>query len=428
MQAALEKLIAQNAEQAAHNQKLLQRLDELLTENRLLKQKLQFLMKRLFGRKSEKLDRSQMELLLGGFDPMPDDDDDPPPTPPAPRRRPRGERKTRLPEDLPVEEVFLDPDAVKQDPNGYRCIGQEVTEELDVVPTRYFLRRIIRRKFVSKTNRDLPPMLAPLPPRVIDNSLASAGLLTDIVLKKYVDHLPLYRQEQILRARHGIGLSRKTMAGWMEAAADWLRPIYAHIREDLRSGAYLQVDETPIRFCLREGGGSGSGYFWVYHRPGAEVLFEWHTSRAADCLKNMLEDFRGTVQCDGYGAYLSFAKHRPDIELAGCWAHARRKFFEAKSESPAFAGWILHQIGLLYAIEKALKGKGPAWRAAVRAAQSGPILARLHKAILMKRERHIPKSLLRSAMEYVMAFWPQLTRYRDDGRLEIDNNLVVSGQ
>lgn len=166
---------------------------------------------------------------------------------------------------------MIDPEAVKQDPSAYQCIGQEVTEELDLTPTRYFRRHLIRRKFKSRVNRDLPPLMAPLPPRVVEGGYASAGLLTDIILKKYVDHLPLYRQEQILRTRYGIALSRQTMCDWVRVAADWLKPVYQHIREELRGGGYLQADETPVRYCGEEGRGSRQGYLWVFHRPGKDV-------------------------------------------------------------------------------------------------------------------------------------------------------------
>jgi transposase len=416
MQAVLDELRKQNAEQAAQ-------IQALISENQLLSRKVQFLMQRLFGRKSEKLDRAQLELLLGALETPPQDDDDPPPSSPRPRAG-RRELKPRLPEDLPVEEQIIDPEAVKQDPSAYQCIGEEVTEELDVVPTRYFRRRIIRRKFKSKVNRDRPPLIAPLTPRVIEGSYASAGLLTDILLKKYVDHLPLYRQEQILRTRHGIELSRKTMCDWVRVAADWLMPIYNHIREDLRASAYLQVDETAVRYCLSEGGGSGQGYLWVYHRPGGEVLYEWHTSRATAALDNMLDVFSGTVQCDGYSVYSSYAKGRDGIQLAACWAHARRKFHEARDECPAQAGWILNQIGHLYRIEQRLRGQGPELRQAIRGSQSAMVLARIEKMLRLKMDRHRPTSAMGKAIVYSLSLWPQLLRYRDDGRLEIDNNLV----
>jgi len=428
MKGELAELKKQNAEQAAQ-------IDRLLAENLLLTRKVQFLLKRMFGRKSEKLDRHQLEFLLAGLgDTSPDSEDPPPCTPQAPRSRRRRERKPRLPEDLPTEDVVIDPEAVKQDPGGYQCIGEEVTEELDVVPTRYFRRRIIRRKYKNKLNREQPPLIAPLPARVIEGSYASAGLLTDIILKKYADHLPLHRQEQILRTRYGIYLSRKTMCDWVRVVAEWLKPLYNHIREDLRASAYLQVDETPVRYCLAEGGGSRKGYLWLFHHPGADVLYEWHTSRAAECLDPMLEDFSGTVQCDGYGAYTSYARKRKKqveeklsdkpIDLSACWAHARRRFHEALEECPGQARWMLHQIGLMYRIEQELRGKGPQLRQAVRASATGMILARLEKSLKLKLVKHRPTSAMGEAISYTLGLWAQLLRFREDGRLEIDNNRV----
>lgn len=424
MQETVDKLLKQNAEQAAL-------IKELLEQNRVLSQKVQFLLKRLFGRKSETLNPAQLELLLSGLGGREDNEPDPPPSPPScPRpRRAQRERKPRMPEHLPVEDVVIDPEAVKLDPGAYQCIGEEVTEELDVVPTRYFRRRIIRRKYTSKHNRDRAPIIAPLAPRVIDGGYASPGLLTDIVLKKYVDHLPLYRQEQILKTRHGIDISRKTMTDWVRVVADWLTPIYNHIREDLRTSAYLQADESPVLYCQPEGG-SGKGYFWIYNHPGGAVLYEWHTGRGADCLATMLNDFSGTVQCDGYAAYTSYARRRTPqlsdkpIELAACWAHARRKFHEAREECPGQAGWFIHQIGLMYRIERQLKGQRPVLRQVTRQAGTGMVLERLAKALRLKFDRHRPTSAMGRAIAYTLSLWPQLLKFRDDGRLEIDNNLV----
>jgi transposase len=179
-------------------------------ENKLLREKVQFLMKRLFGRSSEKMDPTQLmlEMLNSGIEP-PDDDPPPPSPPPSSRRAPR-ERKPRIPDHLPTEDVIIEPDEVKEDPSAYQQIGEEVTQELDVVPARYFRRRIIRPKYKKKANRSQAPLVAALPPRLIEGGYASAGLLTDITINKYLYHLPLYRQEQMFR-RHGIDLSRKTM-------------------------------------------------------------------------------------------------------------------------------------------------------------------------------------------------------------------------
>jgi len=430
---------AQLAELTQINATLRAQVAMLQQENRLLQQKVHFLLKRMFGRSSEKLDRRQLELLLGELEsltsPPPPPPNDPPPQPPAPRRAPR-DRKPQLPPDAPTEEIIIDPEDVQRDPNAYRQIGQEVTEEFDVIPTKYLRRLIIRRKFVPKADRTAAPVLAPLPPRLIPGSVATPGLLTDILLKKYVDHLPLYRQEQILRTRYGVELSRQTMSEWVRIVADWLTPIYQHIREDLQKGAYLQIDETPVRYCQAEGGGSAQGYFWVYHRPGGNVLYEWHTGRGAACLEETLNAFRGTIQTDGFISYESYARVRNQrevdagrpaaIDLAGCWAHTRRYFVEAAEEAPRFAGWVLNQIQHLYRVEEEARGSraGPNLRQAMRAARSRMVLKRLEKALKLKMPAHLPKGRMGEAIGYALGRWSQLLRYVEDGRLEIDNNLV----
>ncbi len=402
-------------------------LRALRAENFLLRQKNDLLLRRLFGSKSEKLDSKQMELLLGALtqEIKPDDD----PTPPSGPPRPRGKRdrtKPRLPENLPVEEIVIDPPEVQQKPEDYRCIGQEVTEELDVTPTRYFRRRIIRRKYTSKKNRDKAPVIAKQSPRLIDNSYASVGLVVDVILQKYEDHIPLYRQERILNERYGIELPRKTMCDWMGTAANWCKPIYRLIAEGVRSDGYMQVDETPVKYSMAEGGGSGQGYFWVYNRPGGDVFFEWHTSRAADCLDGMLKDFKGTVQCDAYLAYSSYANSHKDIELSGCWGHLRRRFHEAIDESSRLAGWVLNQIGRLYEVEAGLRSgrAGPALRQVARSSQSRMVLNRLQKALKLKLLAHLPQSRMGKAISYALSNWDELQRYCDNGKIEIDNNLV----
>ena len=250
-------------------------------------------------------------------------------------------------------------------------------------------------------------------------------------MNKYLYHLPLYRQEQMF-ARHRIDLSRKTMDDWVGAVANWLCPIYERIRRELQGSGYLQVDETPVRFNLAAGGGSGQGYFWVYHhppppgRPGGNILFEWHTSRAGTCLENMLGTFSGMVQCDAYAAYGSFARGRNQLVLAGCWAHARRYFFEARDENPVLAGWFLHQIQRLYRVERDLRERacGPQDRMARRASESGMILNRIKRVLDRKWRQPLPSSRMGKAMAYALSNWELLIRYAGDGRLEIDNNRV----
>ena len=421
MASAVEILKKENAELRAG-------LKQALAENSLLRQKVQILLKRMFGSKSEKMDPAQLKLLLAGLNEMSTPESaNPEPSPDKPRTsKKRDKSKPALPADLPTERIVIDPPEVQANPENYKLIGEEVTEELDISPTKYFRRLIVRRKYTSRTKREDAPVIAELPARPIENSIASAGLLADIAVQKYADHIPLYRQERIMREAYGINLPRKTMADWMGATAEWLRPIYRLIGEGVRSGGYMQIDETPVTYLQAEEGGSRKGYFWVYNKPGGDVYFEWHTSRAADCLDDMLKDFKGVVQCDAFPGYACYAKTNDGIELSGCWSHARRKFDEARTESSRLAAWFLRQIGHLYDIERVAREErvGPNLRQAYRSAGSRMILARIKRALEIKKQKHLPGGLMGKAISYALNNWNELVVYCEDGRLEIDNNLV----
>jgi transposase len=394
-----------------------------LQENQLLRQKLAFFIQRYFGgRKSEALDPRQLELLLAGLAAAPA----PTPVPEtrAPARSPNSARPVRqpLPAHLETERVVLEPAEVQQQPAGWRKLGEEVTEELDWKPAQFIKRLYIRPKYANAERI----VIAPLPARLIDKGLPGAGLLTQVIVSKYEDHLPLYRQEKIYRERHGVALSRQTLGGWVEVAADWLAPIYRAMQAGLVAGDYLQADETPIRYLDPDlKGKSQSGYLWTYSHPRGDVVFDWQVSRSREGPRAFLKDFRGQLQTDGYGVYESLARERGgDLLLIGCWAHGRRGFYEAREEGRVVA-WFLRQLGLLYAVEKHLREghAGPRLRAAVRAWQSRPILVRLRRALERVRPRLLPQSRLGQAMDYVLPRWEALTRYVEDGRLEIDNNL-----
>jgi transposase len=409
---------------------LTQQVELLRRENALLRQKIDLLVKRVFGSSSEPLARNQLELLAA----PPESASLPTSVVAAPEKdRPKSSRpprEARLPENLPVVEEVIDPEPVKAQPEAWRCIGQEVSEQLDYEPGRFLKRRVVRRKYVHKTNPDCAPVLAALPERLLDRSLPAPGLLAQIVVGKYCDHLPLYRQEQIYQQRHGLNLPRQSLARWVELAADWCKPIYEHIRLGVMGGGYVQVDETPVDYLEPGHGKTKQGYLWTCSRPGGEVFYRWETSRAAACLENIIPvDFKGTVQCDGYSAYRSFAnKRNGTIALAGCWAHVRRKFHEALEPSPKTAGWIMRQIQHLYRVESRLRQQraGPRLRAAVRAHQSRPIVQRLERALvrLKRSARPLPQSLLGIAIDYALGQWKTLEVYLADGRVEIDNNLV----
>ena len=399
-------------------------------ENELLRQKIDLLIRRVFGSSSERLDRAQLELLLqlsGSSDVA---SEEAPPTVIGSAKRSCRQRMLRLPPNLPVVEEVIDPEPVKQKPQEWRCIGQEVSEQLDYEPARFLRRRTIRRKYVHRVDRDLAPMIAALPERLLDRSLPAPGLLAHILVGKYCDHLPLYRQEQIFLQRHRVHLPRQTLARWVELAADWLKPIYEHIRTGVLAGGYVQADETPIDYLEPGNGKTKQGYFWTFNCPRGDGFYHWQTSRAAACLDNVIPvNFTGTMQCDGYSAYQSFANRRGNaIELAGCWAHARRKFYEALEQSPKVAGWLLRQIQHLYRIEANLREHraGPRLRQAMRSSQSRPLVERLQRALLRLKSsgRYLPQNLLGQAIDYTLGQWPTLEVFLKNGRIEIDNNLV----
>ena len=252
-------------------------------ENSLLRQKIDALVRRVFGSSSEQVDRKQLELLLQLAASVTPTEPVPVAAKQAVKVQSRKPRAPRLPEHLPVVEEVIEPEPVKQQPEQWRCIGQEVSEQLDFEPARFLRRRIIRKKYVHRTEVDAVPVIAPLPERLLDRSLPAPGLLAHILVAKYCDHLPLYRQEQIYAQRHQVQLPRQTLARWVELAADWLKPIYEQIRTGVMAGGYVQVYETPIDYLEPGNGKTRQGYLWTGSRPQADVFFHWETSRATAC-------------------------------------------------------------------------------------------------------------------------------------------------
>lgn len=420
---------------------LTERVEAQAREIKLLREKVDLLIRRLFGRSSEKLDEAQLMLLLQGDDDAAKKDQASSANPGALEAEikkrdkddktpaPRQEREARVPEHLPAVDEVIEPDEVKADPQAWRPIGAEITVQLDYSPPRYFRRRIIRKKYVKINEPHQPPIIATLH-TLQERSIAGPGLLANIIVGKYCDHLPLYRQEQIAQLRHDLHIPRQSMARYLFTASNWLEPIYKSIRTGVMAGGYIQGDETMIEYLEPGNGETKQGYFWSFKRPGGDAFFAWHTSRAATCLQKIIPaDFSGTLQCDGYGAYPAYARlHEGNITLAACWAHVRRKFVEAKGAAGLHAGFILLQIQHIYRIEAKLRGQkaGPRLRQAVRSAESRMIIERMSKALIRikQRGRYTPQSAMGKAINYTLTLWPMLQVYLEDGRVEIDNNLV----
>jgi transposase len=396
----------------------------LEAENRLLRQKLDHYIRHYFGgQRNEGLDKHQLELLLQG---LPNVITLPTPEPKTTTGTHNGVshpvRRMLVEDRLETHEIVLEPVEVQTNPDGWKKISEERTSQLDWVAPKIIKRVYIRPRYVKQERF----ALAPLPPQPIEQGMVGPGLLAQIVVNKYEYHQPLYRQEKMFRQQYGVDLSRKTMGSWVEQAAELLKPVYRSIREDLLAGNYLQADETPIRYLDPDvKGKSQQGYLWIYSRPKSDVLFEWRVSRARAGPQEFLKNFRGKLQTDGYSAYESLAKARDDLTLVGCWAHVRRGFHEALAETK-LAAWFVRQIGLLYVVEKRLREKkaGPALRQAMRAWQSQPVLARLHRAMELVRRKTLPQGLLGQAIDYALKRWEALTQFVEDGTLEIDNNLI----
>jgi len=403
-------------------------------EIRLLNEKVNALVQRIFGSKSEKLDPNQLQLLLG----LENDTREPEASPPEevgeavkPRKTTKP-RRPRLPEHLPVEEQVLIPPEVQEQPEAWRRIGEEVSEQLDYEPGRFLRKRTVRPTFVSRLEPEEAPIIAELPERLIEKGLYGSGLLSEIIIGKYADHLPLDRQEKIFRSRYGVEVPKQSMSRAIDQVADGFQLIVEEmIRQQFASGV-VQVDETPVRYLAPGHGTTKQGYMWATHISGGDVVYHWHPGRSADCLKQIVpETFSGTLQCDGFSAYPAFKKrHGRDIRLAGCWAHARRGFEEARKagQNAKLCLWMLRQIQLLYEIEKRLRNSraGPGLRRVKRESESLPILRRLKKAaeLLQPRHRITPSSKLGKALIYLLNQWEPLMEPFHDGRLEIDNNGV----
>ena len=332
--------------------------------------------------------------------------------------------KEKAYEHLPVEKtIIIDPDEVKKAPAAYEQIGQESSFELAIQPPRFYRIETIRRKYRLKADKSHPPLIAPAPKRPVQG-IASVSLLTHILLSKYVDHLPLYRQEKMLK-RYGVALSRQNMVNWVTQVAQWLKPIYNHMRKELIRGDYLQIDETPIKVLDPDSEQKKirQGWLWPISRPGADVLFSWSITRSSEHLEKLLKGFKGYLQSDGYSAYGKYINEQEAIVPVGCMAHARRKFKEAEKEGEIPLS-ILKLFAQLYVVEKQLHSAHHEEVNTVRQTVSLPIMQELYQTVMAARKDVLPQSLTGKACDYTLGQWSNLKTYLDDGRLSIDNNLI----
>lgn len=350
-----------------------------------------------------------------------------PPAPATPRSR---AGRQALPEHLERVEV-------RHEPESCTCsacqanlvkIGEDVSEQLDIEPARFFVIRHIRPQYACRQCETVTA--AAVAPAVIDGSLAAPGLLTWVAISKYMDHLPLYRLEQIA-ARQQVTLSRSTMSEWIGRMGFALQPLADRLAELLKQQQVLHADETPVKQLDPGAGKTKRAYLWSYRSNDLDtgppiVVFDYQSSRSGQHARDFLQDWQGSLMVDDYGGYKKlFASEGQTVVELGCWAHARRKFFDLQVNGiHPQAAEALRRIGTLYAVEETARAMDHASRALHRQQNSLPILAEMQDWLIRLRTATADGSGLARAIDYTLNRWASLIRYAHTGNLPIDNNPV----
>jgi transposase len=306
-------------------------------------------------------------------------------------------------------------------------IGYEKSEQLDVKPAEYFVVVTKREKRACKACEEQGVECAPAPVRIIEKGLASDRVVIDTVVSKYADHQPLYRQSAILERETGIELSRATLDGWVMRVGELLRPISAAMGQELLSGSYIQADETTVGVQMHDGRGKNhQAYLWQYSHPAGPVVFDFRLGREREGPRRFLGNFEGLLQSDGYGAYDHIGG--PKLVHAACWAHARRKFFDAVKLNPkdTTSIQIVAQMDELFGIDAQAcqEGLSQIDRHLLRLQKSKPLLEQIKATTQATRTDALPKSALAKACDYTLTLWSRLSRFLEYPELELSNNLA----
>jgi transposase len=405
-----------------------------------LEERLRLELIRKYGPKSEKLSDNQLQLLdlepgvsaeeveaESRREPLPDV---PPATTKKKTRSGKHPGRQELPANLPrVERV------IACTPEQCVCrgcgkdkvvIGYEQSEQLDVEPARYFVVVIRREKRACRSCAE-GVSAAPLPARIIEKSLVSDRVVIDTIVNKYSDHLPLYRQSAILERDTGVAISRATMDGWLMRVGGMLIPIVGAMGRELLAGRYIQADETPVPVQMSDGRGKNhQAFLWQYGRPGGNVVFDFRMGRGREGPVRFLGEYEGILQTDGYAAYGRVGGSR--MVHAACWAHARRKVFDAVKLNPEdrLAAQLVARIDELFAVDAEARdaGMNHGARHALRDERSRPLLKAMKKEMEAARAAVLPASALGKAVSYTLSLWEKLTRFLEHPELELSNNLA----
>ena len=394
-------------------------------------------MRHRFGARSEQLDPDQLQLGLEDVETAlgqaraARDAAIGKPSSDRPRKANRGSLPAhleRIEQVVDVEEV----DGIRACPccgGALHQIGEDVAERLDVVPITFRVL-VTRRPRYGCRSCESAIVQAPAPARIVEGGIPTEALIAQVLVAKYADHLPLYRQAQIY-ARQGIQLDRSTLADWVGRAAWYLRPLRDHILERLRRSERLFADETTAPVLDPGRGRTKTGQLWAYARDDRPwggntppmVAYVYAADRKGERAEAHLGDFAGILQVDGYGGYTALAKRRQQIVLAFCWAHVRRKFYELADNSPV-AIEVLQRIAALYKIEDDVRGASAEQRQQIRQERSRVIIDDLRIYLETKSRQVSAKAKLGEAIRYALTRWAGLSRFLDDGRVDLDSNAV----
>jgi transposase len=419
---------------------LIEKRDALIEERDALIEKLKnellVLRRKLYGHSSEryvKEDPDQLKLDFGGEDVLPEEAQAQLEVAKETISYERKRRKENpiqpvrqpLPAQLERKEEIIEPKTIAE---GSKCIGEEVTEILEYTPGMFYVRRIVRKKYALPQQAGV--VIGELPSLPLPKSNAGSSLLAHLLVSKYQDHLPFYRQIEMFR-RQGVSIAAATINGWFSSAIDLLEPLYETLKKEILSSDYIQIDETTIPVMDKDHpGATRKGYHWIIRAPEERKLYFHYDqgSRAQRVAIDILKDFKGAVQSDGYGAY-NIYENKKNILLLGCWAHARRKFSDALKNDPKRASFALEQIQLLYRLERQVADEymNKEQIETLRKTKAYPLMRAFEQWLDTNYSQVLPKSPIGQAIAYTHNIYPRLVRYVIDGRYKIDNNMAENG-
>ncbi len=305
-------------------------------------------------------------------------------------------------------------------------IGEVITEELEYSPSTLFVNQFVRPKYVKREGEKTKILIGKLPERPFPKCIAGPLLLAALIIAKFIDHLPLYRQSQMFK-RQGIDIPDATICGWVNAVGRLLKALYEAHKKKVLLSIYLMADETPMRVLESDKPGSThKGYHWAYYDPVNKlVLFDYRPGRGKEGPKEILKNFKGHLQTDGYAVYDEYGSKK-GITLMHCWAHARRKFAEAQDNDRARADYVLAEIQKLYALEREIKETNPNEMEVLtmRKEHAFPVIEGLKQWMITNKPAVRPKSVIGKAIDYTLSRIDALKVYTTDAKLQIDNNLV----